>query len=238
LAEKVGILKDVKLIYPENWKQIPYVNASLDLFPDLQKIVVPNDQLYMCEELYFTEVRQYTGAINPEHVRMIRDEIPKRLGIKLAPPFRKVYVSRKKRGVRMPENEDEIISFLTSHSFEIVDFDDLNFEQQVTLMTETRVLISIHGAGMVNINFMQKGGTVLELINEPYAKTEYTFPFWKLGTLNELNYHVLFCPVVDESKTALIGSNENRQETEYLVNQNILVDLKNSIKILSEENNL
>jgi glycosyltransferase involved in cell wall biosynthesis len=225
LAEKAGLLKEAKLIYPERWKHIPYVNASLELFPNLEKIVVPNDKLYECEELYFPEVRQFTGSLNPKHVKMIRDEIPKRLGIQLPPPFRKVYVSRKKRGVRMPENEEEIISFLRTQSFEIVDFENLGFKEQVKLMTETKVLISIHGAGMANINFMQKGTTVLELINEPYANTEYTFPFWKLGTLNELKYNTLFCPVVDQSKTALIDSVKVADEQDYLVNQNIFVDI-------------
>ena len=227
IAEKAGLLKEVKLIYPENWKHIHYINTSLDLFPDLQKIVVPNDQLYNCEELYFAEVRQYTGSFNPDHIRLIRDEIPKKLGTILKKPFRKVYITRRKRGVRMPENEAEVISFLMEKGFETIDFDELAFKDQVKLMTETKFLISIHGAGMGNINFMQKGTSVLELINEPYAKAEYTFPFWKLGTLNELNYQVLLCPVVDDSVTALISKQgSNLKENEFLVNQNILVDLK------------
>ncbi|MFN5032412.1 MAG: glycosyltransferase [Flavobacteriia bacterium] len=227
IAEKAGILKDVKLIYPSNWKTIPYVNESLKLFPELKINEVPNDVLYVCEELYFPEVRQYTGSLNPDHIRLIRDEIPKKLGTILEKPFRKVYVTRRKRGVRMPENEVEVISFLMEKGFETIDFDELAFKDQVKLMTETKFLISIHGAGMGNINFMQKGTSVLELINEPYAKAEYTFPFWKLGTLNELNYQVLFCPAVDDSITALIGiQGSNLKETDFLVNQNILVDLK------------
>lgn len=226
IAEKAGILNDVKLIYPSNWKSIPYVNESLKLFPELKIHEVPNDGMYVCEELYFPEVRQYTGSLNPEHVRLIRDEIPKKLGIVLEKPFRKVYVTRRKRGVRMPENEAEMSSFLMEKGFEIVDFEELTFEDQVKLMTETKILISIHGAGMGNINFMQKGTSVLELINEPYAKAEYTFPFWKLGTLNELNYYVQFCPVADASITALIGSQgSNLKENDFLVNQNILVEI-------------
>jgi glycosyltransferase involved in cell wall biosynthesis len=227
IAEKEGILKDVQLIYPSNWKSISYVNESLQLFPELKINEVPNDELYVCEELYFPEVRQYTGSLNPDHVRLIRDEIPKKLGLLIEEPFRKVYVTRRKRGVRMPENEAEIIAFLAEKGFETVDFDELTFKNQVKLMTETKFLISIHGAGLANINFMQKGTSVLELINEPYAKAEYTFPFWKLGTLNELNYYVQFCPVVDESKSALINQKRtNSNESDYLVNQNILVDLE------------
>jgi glycosyltransferase involved in cell wall biosynthesis len=227
IAEKAGILKDVQLIYPSNWKSIPYVNESLQLFPELKIHEVPNDELYVCEELYFPEVRQYTGSLNPDHVRLIRDEIPKKLGLLIEEPFRKIYVTRRKRGVRMPENETEIIAFLAEKGFETVDFDELTFRDQVKLMTETKFLISIHGAGLANINFMQKGTSVLELINEPYAKAEYTFPFWKLGTLNELNYYVQFCHVVDDSKSTLINQKRtNLNESDYLVNQNILVDLK------------
>jgi capsular polysaccharide biosynthesis protein len=96
----------------------------------------------------------------------------------------------------------------------------------VALMTETKLLISIHGAGMANINFMQKGTAVIELINEPYAQLEYTFPFWKLGTLNELRYYVLFCKVVDENRSQMIDHRSKSEEKDYLVNQNIFVDRK------------
>jgi glycosyltransferase involved in cell wall biosynthesis len=226
LAEKAGMLKQTELLYPANWDGIRYVNESLRLFPELKIRQVPADELYQCDELYYAPVRPYTGALDPEHVQLVRDEIPKRLEIGLVEPHRKIYITRQKRGVRLPENEEEIIALLITYGFEIVDFDELSFKEQVTLMTETKILISIHGAGMANINFMQKGTSVIELINEPYAQAEYTFPFWKLGTLNELRYYVLFCKVEDKNRSQMIDHRSNSDETDYLVNQNILVDTK------------
>jgi hypothetical protein len=82
---------------------------------------------------------------------------------------------------------------------------------------------------------MQKGTSVIELINEPYAQAEYTFPFWKLGTLNELKYYVLFCPVVHDSDNfKLIGKYVRSNEKDYLVNQNVVVDISSLLRMLDK----
>lgn len=65
-----------------------------------------------------------------------------------------VYVSRIKARGRFVKNEPELVSTLERLGAKIVCFEDLTFLQQVALMRETKLLISIHGAALTNMMFM------------------------------------------------------------------------------------
>ena len=43
--------------------------------------------------------------------------------------------------------------------------DGLSFEMQVRMIVDTRLLISIHGAQLTNLMFMQRGSGVIEIFN-------------------------------------------------------------------------
>ena len=45
--------------------------------------------------------------------------------------------------------------------FETVYTEELSFAEQVRLFSETRCLVSIHGAGLTNLMFMPPGGHML-----------------------------------------------------------------------------
>ena len=233
ISKEAGLLEDVELIYPEKWDNITYVQQSLALFPELKIKRVPDHLFYSCKELHYLPVRQYTGSVDPAHVALVRSEISKRLQLPSVTPFRKIYLTRKNRGVRLPENEAELISYLTSDGFEIVDFDFLSFTEQVQLMHETKTFISIHGAGMANINFMQAGMQVIELVNAPYARLEYTFPFWKIGTLNGLKHQLLFCETTNNNELLIGTKQKDLSEKEYLVNSSVQVNLEDLKRLLS-----
>ncbi len=80
---------------------------------------------------------------------------------------RRIYVTRAKARGRRILNEDVLVALLVGKGFEIVAFEDLSFPQQVALMRETSVFVSIHGAGLTNIMFMPEGGTVVEIVQDP-----------------------------------------------------------------------
>jgi capsular polysaccharide biosynthesis protein len=139
--------------------------------------------------------------------------------------------------VRAVENEMEIRSLLMNFGFEFVVFESLSFVEQIKLMHETKIFVSIHGAGFSNMMFMQSKSYVVELINRDYAKSEYTFPFWKLSSATNLNYSGILCPVVDQSKILLgYGKNKKINENDFLVNQNILVPADELEKIIQKIN--
>jgi hypothetical protein len=73
---------------------------------------------------------------------------------------------------------------------------------------------------------MRAGASVLELINRPYADAEYKFPFWKMANAAGLRYFAQFCEVVNPEAVKLMRAGaEKEDETNFLVNQNVVVDI-------------
>ena len=72
-------------------------------------------------------------------------------------------------------------------------FEDLSFSEQVTLMSETKLIIASHGAGLTNINFLQANSAVIELSPKLDDFNKFRFPFWRMAELLHLNYYSLFC---------------------------------------------
>ena len=69
---------------------------------------------------------------------------------------KRIYISRKNSTKRKIKNEDKIITILKYHKFSIVDFDKINFEEQLKYTLNSEILISIHGAGLTHMLWMKK----------------------------------------------------------------------------------
>ena len=69
-------------------------------------------------------------------------------------------------------------------SHQVIHFEKMKFAEQVSSLRFTRVLISIHGAGLSNIIFLQPGSTVIELMHPLMSAPFYRF----LSHYASLNY--------------------------------------------------
>ena len=76
---------------------------------------------------------------------------------------KRIYISRKNAQRRKLKNEDEIIPILKKYGFTILDFDKLNFEEQLKNILNSEILISIHGAGLTHMLWMNEKSKVLEI---------------------------------------------------------------------------
>ena len=81
--------------------------------------------------------------------------------------------TRCRRILNLSELEKMVRSF--HRKVEVVSFESSSFEYQVDTMRNTDILISIHGAALVNIIFMQPESTLIELIH-PLMRA----PFYEL----------------------------------------------------------
>ncbi len=110
------------------------------------------------------------------------------------PSFRKVYISRSNQQLRRLVNEAELLPVLQKFGFEILYFEGMSFEQQMNLVLETEIFISLHGSNMVNILFMQPGTRVIEMMNQDYLNDAYYLLASSLG----LRYYSMPCTMADE----------------------------------------
>lgn len=102
---------------------------------------------------------------------------------------RKIYISRKEAGKRRVENESELILILEKYGFEIFQMENLSFREQRELMRETKVLMSIHGAGLANLIFMPEDSKVIEL--HPDVE-RYNSCFYHLAAALNRKYYFSF----------------------------------------------
>ena len=69
-------------------------------------------------------------------------------------------------------------------SHQVIHFEKMKFAEQVSSLRFTRVLISMHGAGLSNIIFLQPGSTVIELMHPLMSAPFFRF----LSLYASLNY--------------------------------------------------
>lgn len=81
-------------------------------------------------------------------------------------PLRMVYISRKFAEKRKSHNEIDVELLVMKYGFEVIYAENLTLKKQIELMAETKVLASLHGAGLTNMLFMPKNQIVIELRNE------------------------------------------------------------------------
>lgn len=83
--------------------------------------------------------------------------------IKIADPkHRKIFIKRTSKYLRHLTNDNLVEEIVCKYGFEIVDTDDLSLLEQITLFKQTRYVIGIHGAGLINIMF--RGSLQLSLL--------------------------------------------------------------------------
>ncbi len=91
-------------------------------------------------------------------------------------------LSRCRHIVNLLDLSGAISSMNLSHR--VIHFENMTFAEQVSSLRFTRVLISIHGAGLSNIIFLQPGSTVIELMHPLMSAPFYRF----LSYYASLNY--------------------------------------------------
>ncbi|WP_181885005.1 glycosyltransferase family 61 protein [Pontibacter diazotrophicus] len=108
-----------------------------------------------------------------ELIVKVRRKLLKHFYNKPAVPERRIFVSRSRQNTRRLLNENEVLPVLEKYGFEIIYFEGLSFNEQVQLMLETAVFVSVHGSNMVNILFLQSGARVVEMMNQAFLNDAY-----------------------------------------------------------------
>lgn len=203
------------ILLPEYIYSASYVQDSLRDFK-LDVLTFNFRQAVKVSTLYLP-THDFPCAFDPKYLNSVIDgywEIDKGKPIE---GYRKIYISRSGAGKRKVKNEDALLPVLNDAGFEILQMENLSFKQQRELMRETRVLVSIHGAGLANMIFMPKGSNVVEL--HP-AVDRYNSCFYHLATALNLNYFYSFEQ----------GDHPNPQEANIEVD---IINFKTLVKRLS-----
>lgn len=100
--------------------------------------------------------------------------------------YKNIYVSRERAAYRKILNEAAVIEVIKKHDFKVVHLEDYSVAEQISLMSNVRNFVAVHGAGVTNIMYMPEKGLVIELIHENH----YDPAFYNLASA--LNHDTVF----------------------------------------------
>lgn len=159
------------VILPESFKSLSYVTQTLELL-GMRVEYFKSRQNVKVNTLILTA----RTAVFPHFNELLTRKTRQMLVIPSAKtPRRSVYISRKLAQKRKAHNELEVELLLRKKGFEIVYAEQLSVKQQIQLMSETALLVALHGAALTNMLFMAEGTKVLELRNEGDSVTQCYF---------------------------------------------------------------
>lgn len=132
---------------------------------------------------------------------------------------KRIFISRRRPGKRKLINEADVIILMKEFEFQVLEFEDYNFDAQVSIMHYTDILVSIHGGGLTNMIFCKPGTKILELSlkNQVMDKCYYN-----LASAMDLKYYYQFCDPENEM--------DNYSEADIIVS---IPDLRNNLLLMT-----
>lgn len=126
-----------------------------------------NEQYALIGSNYFVTKPHIIGTNNSLVTNKVYSLIRNSLDLKIKHSFspKVVYYFRKNRNRRVV-NDAEIISALQGLDVFCTDFDSLSYLEAFALLRETKLLIGIHGGGLVNMIFMPRESSIIEIKND------------------------------------------------------------------------
>ena len=161
-------------------------------------LIINNTTQYSIKELIMP-----TRAGNPfylqptplkEGVKWLRDAALKESSMDLG---ERLYISRAKANYRKVANEQELYPVLEKYGFQIIYFEDYSLADQISICQHAKVLMGLHGAGLVNMAFLPPGGKVIE-IRPDNVYHMYTC-FFTLYPYFECEYNYILCDYAPEA---------------------------------------
>jgi capsular polysaccharide biosynthesis protein len=100
---------------------------------------------------------------------------------------RRIFISRRRAPVRRIANESEIAPLLSAGGFQILELEDLAWEEQLRTFAGAEVIIAPHGAALANAAFCRSGTHLAEIC----TRAGYRDWYLRLAAAAGLKYHCL-----------------------------------------------
>jgi capsular polysaccharide biosynthesis protein len=187
---------EIPVILPSYLRDKSFVVESLALMGKNNIQFLKKDKWYFLRTLYFPVHLAPTGNYNDEITRKLRSAFTPTSN---AAAHLKIYISRGKAAHRKIDNEADILPLLKKNGFKTVFCEEMSFKEQVSLFSETAVLLTNHGAGLTNMLFMPAGSNVIELRKK---NDDHNNCYFSLASALNLKYYYQQCEAVHEDEDA------------------------------------
>lgn len=194
LLEAKEKIEKYPIILPAKFRDLSFVSDSLN-YIGLKFTYLEKFSLYKLKHLFFVSHFSITGNYHDEIIQKTRKVL--RSTDKPASSNQRVYISRARAERRKIANEEELEAILKSHDFKIIYCEQLSFCEQATIFSGAKILISIHGAGLTNMMFMENDNKVLEI---RYKNDFHNNCYFSLASALNLRYYYFLAEPVCEGE--------------------------------------
>jgi capsular polysaccharide biosynthesis protein len=192
-------MDEATLLLPNRFRPLEFVTSSLKPFGLRNIEFIGDHERVLCPRLIVPMHTAPTGSHNEKIVRGIRPLFAEFYADSASEKAERIYISRQKASKRRIVNEGDVVEIMSEFDFRIVHAEDMSFAEQVQAFSAARYLVSIHGAGLTNMMFMQPGGSVLELRHQ----TDRSYNcYFNLTSALDLKYFYQTCPPDNPSEDA------------------------------------
>ena len=194
-------LNEMILILPEVAKSHEFILSSIEPFSFKGIFFIPHQKSLWVKNLCISQIKPVCDTYHSELMREIGSfyrEYARNVKKMVLNEGSNVYISRNKAKQRRVENSVEIEDLVSRYGFDIVSNEDYSFWQQIALYSNVKCLISIHGAGLTNMLFMEKGAKILEMHKKKTNLQDWhSFAFWYLSDALGFDYYQQVCEPVN-----------------------------------------
>lgn len=213
-----NLFSDYILIIPST-NNSSYVKETLKLYNIKYYIIEKNETLFVNKLIHIPSISP-TGNYRPELMFSMRKRFHSYYNI--PSKNKKVFITRSKALKRKILNENELIPFFKRNNIQIVAMEDLNFNEQYTIVAEADLLISLHGAGLTHMIWMNENSKILEIRSQDDSENNCYF---SLASDLNLKYYYFLADKTDNKSTQLTNFKVDVEEFEKTLND-ILLDFK------------
>lgn len=156
-------LKEYPVLLLPDFENFNYIKKSLNIL-GIDSYVLEPGEFYLVEQLILSERVSPAGNYRKNLINDISNNfIEKNKKLKNEISFNKIWITRQYAEKRKILNFNEIKPILENHNFKIVQFENLSFEDQISISNNCEVMGGVHGAGLTNMIFMNKKSRVIEV---------------------------------------------------------------------------
>ena len=165
-------LDEYPILIPDYYLEKDYIKEILKLLK-INFLTYKKSELLLIKKLYLTSHGAESGNYNEVLLKSLKNKfelIPKS-DIKED----KIWISRQSDNKRKISNFQEIEKIITNNGFKIVELESMPFIEQFNLISKSKVLAGIHGAGLANMLFVDKNTKILEVRDKNDSKNNCFF---------------------------------------------------------------
>lgn len=186
--------EEYPILLTANFKNLDFIKDTLKLL-NKEYIILKQEKEYLVKELILSERVSPAGNYKKEIIMDVSNDLKKSINYDNSDKqFEKIWISRQNAPKRKISNFDIIKPILINNGFEILEYESLTLEKQISISNNCKVLGGIHGAGLTNMLFMNQGSTLIEVRAEEDAKNNC---FFSLASDLEMKYYYFLARTID-----------------------------------------